>query len=84
MSTTKLSSKGQVVIPAAIRNEHGWRPGRTFEVVDTPEGILLKPTPLFPPTRIEDVVGCLKYDGPPITDEDIEKALTEEAKRHMK
>jgi AbrB family looped-hinge helix DNA binding protein len=33
MPTTTLSEKGQVVIPAEVRNKAGLRPGDRFEVV---------------------------------------------------
>lgn len=58
--TTRLSSKGQVVLPSSIRNAHRWEPGTEFQVQDTPEGILLKPLPRGAQSRIEDVAGCLK------------------------
>jgi hypothetical protein len=50
-------------------------------VEETPEGVLLKPAPLFPPTRPEDVYGILKYSGPPKTIEEMDAGVMEEAKR---
>ena len=41
-STTKMSSKGQVVIPEAIRNRLGLEPGTQFVVVADREAIILK------------------------------------------
>lgn len=61
---TRMSSKGQVVIPRAIRAAHAWGPGLEFEVEDTPQGLLLRPVPAFNETRIEDVIGCVGYVGP--------------------
>jgi bifunctional DNA-binding transcriptional regulator/antitoxin component of YhaV-PrlF toxin-antitoxin module len=58
--TTRLSSKGQVVLPGSIRNAHHWETGAEFLVQDTPEGVLLKPLLQQKNTRIEDVTGCLK------------------------
>jgi AbrB family looped-hinge helix DNA binding protein len=58
MNTARLSSKGQVVIPTALRAARAWKAGTRFEVVDTAEGVLLKPLGAaspFGPTRIEDV-----------------------------
>ncbi|MFO1333282.1 MAG: AbrB/MazE/SpoVT family DNA-binding domain-containing protein [Rubrivivax sp.] len=43
MHTTKLSSKGQVIIPKALRTARRWSPGTQLEVHDTPDGLLLKP-----------------------------------------
>jgi hypothetical protein len=50
-------------------------------VEDTPDGVLLKPAPVFAPTRPEDVAGMLAYRGPPKTLEAMDAALTAELKR---
>ncbi|MFT3802567.1 MAG: AbrB/MazE/SpoVT family DNA-binding domain-containing protein [Burkholderiaceae bacterium] len=60
IETTRLSSKGQVVLPSRIRSAHRWESGTEFQVRDTPEGILLTPLARPAPSRIEDVAGCLK------------------------
>lgn len=59
-----MSSKGQVVIPSAIRIAHSWEPGIEFDVEDTPEGLLLRPVPTLPASSIDDVMGCTGYSGP--------------------
>ena len=41
-SVTKMSSKGQVVIPEAIRKQLGLEPGTRFLVVANQDAILLK------------------------------------------
>ena len=61
---TRMSSKGQVVIPRTIRAARAWAPGLEFEVEETPDGLLLRPVPAFRETRIEDVIGCVGYTGP--------------------
>ena len=75
METTKLSSKGQVILPKHIRTAHKWRPGVQFVVEDTPEGILLRPLKPFKPTRLKDVIGCAGYTGPAKTIEEMEAAI---------
>ena len=80
-STTTLSTKGQVILPKSIRERRRWGPGTRLLVEDTPEGVLLKPAPLFPPTRAQDVYGMLKYSGPPKTIEEMDAAITAEVKR---
>lgn len=42
-STTKMSSKGQVVIPEAIRKRLGLEPGDQFVVVASKDAVILKP-----------------------------------------
>lgn len=62
METTRLSSKGQVIIPKAIRESRHWSPGMELQVLDTGDGILLKPMAPFDVTSLQDVAGCLKRD----------------------
>ena len=50
METTRLSSKGQVIIPKAVRSAHRWEAGLDFLVIDTGDGILLKPKAPFETT----------------------------------
>ena len=75
MDTTKLSSKGQVILPKHIRTAHKWLPGVEFSVEDTQEGVLLRPLKLFKPTRLEDVIGCAGYTGPAKTIEEMDAAI---------
>ncbi len=42
LATTKLSSRGQVVIPQAIRKANGWGEGVEFVVVSTSDSVMLK------------------------------------------
>lgn len=42
MPTAQFSTKGQIVIPKAIRDRHAFIDGSTVEVVDTPAGVLLR------------------------------------------
>jgi AbrB family looped-hinge helix DNA binding protein len=64
MDITKLSSKGQVVIPKDVRERQRWTAGQAFDVVETEEGVLLRPHGPFPPTRMEDLGTALNYKGP--------------------
>jgi AbrB family looped-hinge helix DNA binding protein len=80
-ATTTVSTKGQVILPKAIRERRRWRAGTRLVVEDTPDGVLLKPAPFFAPTRPEDVFGMLKYSGPPKTIEEMDAAIEAEVKR---
>jgi len=80
-NTTTISTKGQVILPKAIRDKRHWVSGTKLIVEETPEGVLLKPERLFPETRHEDVFGMLRYDGPPISIEDMNEGILEEARR---
>ena len=79
--TTTVSTKGQVILPKAIRKRRNWTAGTRLVVEDTPEGVLLKAAPVFAPTRPEDVAGMLAYRGRPKTLEEMDAAITAEIKR---
>jgi hypothetical protein len=53
-------------------------------VRDDFEGEATEPTPVrpWPPTPVEQVYGCLAYDGPPISIEDMDEAVMREALKH--
>ena len=79
--TTAVSTKGQVVLPKPIRQALGWEPGARLVVERTPDGVQLKRAALFPRTRVEDVAGCLAFDGEPKSLADMEAGVLAEARR---
>ncbi|AWM06507.1 MULTISPECIES: AbrB/MazE/SpoVT family DNA-binding domain-containing protein [Bradyrhizobium] len=79
--TTIVSTKGQVILPSAIRRRREWKTGTRLTVEDTPEGVLLKPAPAFAATRPEDVFGVLAYHGKPKTLDQMDAAVLAEARR---
>ncbi len=79
--TTTVSTKGQVILPKAIRRALRWEAGTRLTVENTPEGVLLKPEPVFAETRLEEVFGCLAYQGTPKTLEEMDAGVLAEAKR---
>jgi AbrB family looped-hinge helix DNA binding protein len=83
MDTTKLSSKGQVVLPKSVRDKHGWGEGTEFIVEQTALGVLLRPKNVFPATRIDGVVGSLPYRGKAKSLADFEAGIRREIRhRH--
>lgn len=81
MTTTRLSSKGQVIIPKAVRESQHWKPGTVFDVEQTEEGILLRPSQLFNSTSLDSVAGCLPYKGKAKTLKDMEAAIAKGVKK---
>lgn len=73
--TTRLSSKGQIIIPKPLRTLYHWTPGTELEVIDVGDGLLLRPRATFPVTQLDDVAGCLPHSGSALTDDDIAAAL---------
>jgi AbrB family looped-hinge helix DNA binding protein len=60
MGTTRLSTKGQIVLPKAVRDSLAWEPGTEFIVEETGEGVLLRAAGPFPGSDLEKVAGCLR------------------------
>ena len=75
METTRLSSKGQLVLPKAIRDADQWSEGTEFLVERVAEGVLLRPLRPVPTTRLEDVIGSTGYTGPTRSNADIQRAV---------
>ncbi len=84
MNTTRLSSKGQVIIPKSLRTTHHWEAGQEFVVVDSGDGILLKPKTPFEETNIGDVASCLKFHEKTKSLEDMEAAISKGVKDKFK
>jgi len=83
VKTTRLSSKGQVVLPKDLRDAKHWRAGTQLVAEDVAAGVLLRPLPPFPSTRFEEVFGCLKYEGRAKTLREMESAIARGVKeRH--
>ena len=81
MATTQLSSKGQVVIPKAVRQAHQWRPGTKFVVEELSGGILIRPLQAFPPTTLQGGLGCTGYGGMAKTVKEMREGVDEEIGR---
>ncbi len=81
MGSTKLSSKGRVIIPKHIRDSRHWDAGLELQVIEVEDGILLKPKAPFAPTGIDDVAGCLHYSGERKSDEAAGAAMKSEARK---
>ena len=81
-ATSTLSTKGQVTLPKAVRDQLHWEAGTRLTVVLTPDGVFLKPlTTTFAPTRPEDVFGCLGHKGRPRSVEEMGAGGAMNAKR---
>jgi AbrB family looped-hinge helix DNA binding protein len=79
--TTVVSTKGQVILPKAIRQRRDWPAGTRLVVEETPEGVLLRRARVFPETRPEEVLGSLHYEGSAKTIEEMDAGIAAEVKR---
>ena len=85
METTKLSSKGQVILPAAIRAAKQWKAGVEFAVEETEDGVLLRPLKPFAPTTLDEVAASVNYTGKARTLDEMDEAITAEIRnRHAR
>lgn len=86
MQTTHLTPQRQVVIPQTICDAYHLNIGQELEIELTPQGILLKPKITAPKTKLQDVAGCLAYQGQAKTIEEmntaIEKGVIAQWKQH--
>jgi AbrB family looped-hinge helix DNA binding protein len=85
MQVTLLSSKGQVIIPKALREARQWQAGTRLQVLDTGEGLLLRP--VAPSQKVPLAAGLaairerIAYTGPPVSLEQMDAAVLQEASR---
>lgn len=85
-----FSAKGQIVIPKDVRDRYRFTNGQVVDVVETPEGVLLR-TPSRQKAAsyaeaVERMRQAIGYSGPPLGEEEwqagIAKAIKEKwAKR---
>lgn len=75
MAMTRLSTKGQVVLPKAVRDAKNWPSGTELEVVPHPEGVLLRTPAPAKRYTLDDLIGFLKYEGPPKSIEEMNRGI---------
>lgn len=85
MQTTVLSSKGQVIIPKALRVARRWGPGTKLEVHETPEGVLFKSTVVADKVALASGLAAIRrevdYCGPVVSLAAMDAAVLLEAAR---
>lgn len=70
MKIVKLSRKGQILIPKAIRDELHLPPGTEFLISMNGVGLSLVPKTSSPKTKVENVRGVLAKHGRNLSDDD--------------
>jgi AbrB family looped-hinge helix DNA binding protein len=67
-AVTRISTKGQVVIPNEVRASKRWTPGTELEVVERADGILLRERKVIDPAEVDAAIERLRkkvnYTGP--------------------
>lgn len=78
---TTVSTKGQVILPKALRERRHWNADTKLIARETDEGVLLTRAPAFTPTRPDNVFGVLPKPHKPVSAEDMDAAVRAEARR---
>ncbi|MEM7243986.1 MAG: AbrB/MazE/SpoVT family DNA-binding domain-containing protein [Acidobacteriota bacterium] len=65
MTTTRLSTKGQLIIPKEVREHFGWGAGTELVVETRGDEIVLRLASDVERAELEDVIGCLRHEGAP-------------------
>jgi AbrB family looped-hinge helix DNA binding protein len=81
VQTTRLSSKGQIILPKSVRDAQRWKPGTEFSVEAVGDAVLLRPLSSVAHSQLEDVAGCLRVAGPPRTIAEMDAAIVTELRR---
>jgi AbrB family looped-hinge helix DNA binding protein len=79
--TTRLSTKGQIILPKNIRDARAWTPGTEFTVEESGDGVLLRPAGRFPAVELDEVANCLRYEQKPKTAAEMRDAIGREVMR---
>jgi AbrB family looped-hinge helix DNA binding protein len=83
-TTTLLSTKGQIVLPKAIRESKGWKAGTEFTVEETPQGLLLRPKRQIKRITLaefEKIIAKYKWKGKPATLKEMDEGIGREIER---
>ncbi len=66
MSAVLISTKGQIVLPVAVRKALGLRPGMRVNVKVDGKRAMLTPAPAKKTVTIEQIAALLNYHGPTV------------------
>ena len=66
MSTVLISTKGQIVLPVAVRKALGLKPGMRVSVKLDGKKALITPAPAKKTVSLQELQSLLQYDGPPV------------------
>jgi AbrB family looped-hinge helix DNA binding protein len=79
MESVSLSSKGQLVLPKAIRDRHNWETGTRLIVIDRGDEVVLKAVTPFASSVFESADAESAYKGKALSLEEMDQAVAQEA-----
>ena len=78
-ASTKISSKGQVVIPKDVRERYRFVTGEALDVIDRPDGVLLRKRASKSDASFEEITTRIRsrvaYDGPAVSIEEMNETI---------
>jgi AbrB family looped-hinge helix DNA binding protein len=81
MAIATMTTKGQITIPKEIRDALRLKPGDRVAFVLLEDGTAkLRPMNV----KLEDLIGIIKYHGPPVTIEQMNEAIRNHAVRKFR
>ena len=72
---TRLSSRGQLVLPKKVRDRLGWAPGTELDVEVNGEAVIVRVRRLRGRTTLDELVGCIPCDGPAVSPAEMDTAV---------
>jgi AbrB family looped-hinge helix DNA binding protein len=86
MPSTRLSTKGQIVLPQEIRASLNWTAGTELQVDREGDVVILRARPVFPKKDLHarDAVGVLKWNGPTVSIREMDQAIDDMFRREWK
>lgn len=77
-AVTKMSSKGQVVIPKDVRDRYRLLPGAELDVIETEDGFLMRPRQKKSGRSFDELIAEFRklytHTGPPVSIEEMNLA----------
>ncbi len=71
---SRITSKGQITLPVAVRRALALEPGDHIRFFISDGEVRIRAT-----ESIKSLYGAVKYDGPPVTPEEMDDAIAEGA-----
>jgi len=68
------------VIPHDVRERPGWRAGTRLEIEEQGDAVVLRRARRVPRTTVADLAGCVGYDGPAKSVEEMDAATAQGAR----